>query len=55
MQRIQKTLSEIQDGKLTELADVYKQHLVKTTQVLGQALHQDKVSEALANSGYIWI
>jgi hypothetical protein len=54
MQRIQKTLSEIQDGKLTELADVYKQHLVtvqKTTQVLGQALHQGKVSETLANSG----
>ena len=28
MQRIQKTLFEIQDSKLTELADVYKQHLV---------------------------
>lgn len=54
MQRIQKTLFEIQDSKLTELADVYKQHLAtvqKTTQVLGQALHQGNVNEALANSG----
>lgn len=54
MQRIQKTLAEIQDPELLKLADTFKQHLAtvqKTTQVLGQALHQGKVSEALANSG----
>jgi hypothetical protein len=54
MQRIQKTLSEIHEPKIVELAKIYKQHLAtvqKTTQILGQALHQGKVSEALANSG----
>ena len=54
MQRIQKTLSEIHEPKLVELADIFKQHLAtvqKTTHILGQALHQGKVSEALANSG----
>lgn len=46
MQRIQKTLSEIQDHKLAELAETFKKHLAtvqKTTQVLGQALHQGRV------------
>ena len=54
MQRIQKTLSEIQDHKLAELAETFKKHLAtvqKTTQVLGQALHQGRVEVALANSG----
>ncbi|WP_312080501.1 acyl-CoA dehydrogenase [Acinetobacter schindleri] len=54
MQRIQKTLSEIQDHKLAELAETFKKHLAtvqKTTQVLGQALHQGRVEAALANSG----
>jgi len=54
MQRIQKTLSEIQDHNLAELAETFKKHLAtvqKTTQVLGQALHQGRVDAALANSG----
>ena len=54
MQRIQKTLSEIQDHNLAELAETFKKHLAtvqRTTQVLGQALHQGRVDTALANSG----
>lgn len=54
MQRIQKTLSEIQDHKLAELAETFKKHLAtvqRTTQVLGQAFHQGRVDAALANSG----
>ncbi|WP_411686565.1 acyl-CoA dehydrogenase [Acinetobacter pseudolwoffii] len=54
MQRIQHTLSEIQNPKLVALAESFQQHLAtvqKTTQVLGQALHQDQINEALANSG----
>ncbi|MDM1341906.1 acyl-CoA dehydrogenase [Acinetobacter pseudolwoffii] len=54
MQRIQHTLSEIQNPKLVALAESFQQHLAtvqKTTQVLGQALHQGQINEALANSG----
>ena len=54
MQRMQKTLSDIQHTTLIELAEQFKQHLntvQATTQKLGQALMQGQVSESLANSG----
>ena len=53
LQRMQKTLAEVQDASIQALADIFKSHLHTvqlTTQKLGQAIMQGQANEALANS-----